>query len=143
MKFNIDDLKLRSQQIADETRPRQNTAERIGEMFFDIVVLIESVSKKINKRNFIFSFLSIVISTISLILSIFKSDDITVNGANLLGVMVGVLSFLVTLLIGFQIYKAIEVEDTIDTKMSSIEGRIYKSLQTYVEVKIDEKLKKQ
>ena len=75
-------------------------------------------------------------------MSIFKSDDIAVDGANLLGVMVGVLAFLVTLLIGFQIYKAIEVEDTIDNKMSSIESRIDESLKTYVEMKIEEKMNK-
>lgn len=56
--------------------------------------------------------------------------------------MVGVLAFLVTLLIGFQIYKAIEVEDTIDNKMSSIESRIDESLKTYVEMKIEEKMNK-
>lgn len=142
MEFNIENLKRRSQQVAEETRPGKNTSTRIGEIFYDIVCEIENVYRKINRRNFILSFVSIAISTISLILSIFKSDDIAVDGANLLGVMVGVLAFLVTLLIGFQIYKAIEVEDTIDNKMSSIESRIYESLKTYVEMKIEEKMNK-
>ena len=142
MEFNIENLKRRSQQVAEETRPGKNTSTRIGEIFYDIVCEIENVYRKINRRNFILSFVSIAISTISLILSIFKSDDIAVDGANLLGVMVGVLAFLVTLLIGFQIYKAIEVEDTIDNKMSSIESRIDESLKTYVEMKIEEKMNK-
>jgi hypothetical protein len=142
MEFNIENLKLRSQQVSEETRPKANTSKRIGDIFYDIVSEIENVYKKINRRNFILCFVSVIISITSLILSIFKSDDITVDAANMLGVIVGVLAFLVTLLLGFQIYKAIEVEDTIDKKMSSIESRIYETLKTYVDVKIEEKMNK-
>ena len=139
MEFNIESLKRRSQQVTEESRPHMNSAKRIGEIFYDVVCEMENVYKKINRRNFILCFLSIAISIVSLILSIFKSDDITVDAANMLGVIVGVLAFLVTLLIGFQIYKAIEVEDAIDKKMSSIEARIYESLKTYVDIKIEKR----
>jgi hypothetical protein len=139
MEFNIENLKRRSQMVAEESRPKMNTAKRIGELFYDLTSEIEHVYKKIKRRNLILCYLSISISIVSLILSIFKSDDITVNAANMLGVIVGLLAFLVTLLIGFQIYKAIEVEDTIDKKMSLIETRIYQSLKTYVDVKIQNK----
>jgi len=143
MEFNLENLKRRSRQVAEETRPKQNTAKRIGNIFYDTVCEIENLYRKINRRHFILSFVSTLMSLFSLILSIFKSDNINVNGANMLGVMVGVLAFLVTLLIGFQIYKAIEVEDTIDKKMSSIETKIYESLKTYVDVKIEEIIIKQ
>jgi hypothetical protein len=142
MEFNIENLKRRSQQIAEETRQGKNTAERIGTMFYDTAVEIGDVYKKINKRTFIMTFVSIVTSIASLVLSIFKSDDITVDGANLLGVMVGVLSFIVTLVLGYQIYKTIEIEEIIDRRMNSIESRMYDSLKTFIEVKIDEKMNK-
>jgi hypothetical protein len=142
MEFNIENLKRRSQQISEESRPKSITSKRMGDMFYDVVTEIENVYKKINRRNFILSFVSVAISITSLILSICKSDDITVDASNMLGVIVGVLAFLVTLLLGFQIYKAIEVEDAIDKKMSSIESRIYESLKNYVDVKVEEKINK-
>lgn len=142
MEFNIENLKRRSQQIAEETRQGKNTAERIGTMFYDTAVEIGEVYKKINKRTFIMTFVSIVTSIASLVLSIFKSDDITIDGANLLGVMVGVLSFIVTLILGYQIYKTIEIEEIIDRRMNSIESRMYDSLKTFIEVKIEEKMNK-
>ncbi|NHE58488.1 hypothetical protein [Cyclobacterium plantarum] len=140
MEHNLGNLKGRSRQIQEEKRPKSISAERLGVLLFDIIIEIETIFKKVNRRTFILSFCSVLISITSLIFSIFKSDDITVNGANLLGVMVGVLTFLVTLLIGFQIYKAIEIEDTIDKKLSSIEGRIFDYLTTHVDVRIEEKL---
>jgi hypothetical protein len=141
MEFNIGNLKRRSQQVADETRTGQNTSKRIGRMFYDIVCEIENTYRKMNRRIFIVSFLSITVSITSLIFSIFKSDDITVDGANLLGVMVGILSFIVTLLLGYQIYKTIEIEDVIDKNMNSIEERMHDSLKTLIDVKVEEKIR--
>ncbi|AKP51541.1 hypothetical protein [Cyclobacterium amurskyense] len=140
MEFNLENLKGRAQQLKEERRPKSISSERLGSLLLDTINEIEIVYKKVNRRTFIFSFSSIIISFFSLIFSILKSDDITVNGANLLGVMVGVLTFLVTLLIGFQIYKAIEVEDAIDKKISSVENRIFEFLKTHVDIKIEEKL---
>ncbi len=128
--------------MADESRRGANTSERIGTIFYDIVCEIDNVYRKINRRTFILCFVSIVISISSLILSIFKSDDITVDGANMLGVMVGVLSFIVTLILGYQIYKTIEIEDVIEKKMNSIEERMHESVKTLVEIKIQEKMEK-
>ncbi|WP_407477936.1 hypothetical protein [Elizabethkingia anophelis] len=73
-------------------------------------------------------------------MSIFKSDDIQVDGANILGIIVGILAFLVTLLIGFQIYKSIEVEEAIEKKMSSIENRMIETLKTVIDVQIESKM---
>ena len=84
-------------------------------------------------------FISVIISIFSLVLSVFKSDDITVDGANLLGVMVGVLSFLVTLILGYQIYKTIEIEDVIERKINSVEKRMYESIKDYVDIRIETK----
>lgn len=56
MEFNIENLKRRSQQVAEETRPGKNTSTRIGEIFYDIVCEIENVYRKINRRNFILSY---------------------------------------------------------------------------------------
>ncbi|WP_304344335.1 hypothetical protein [Chryseobacterium koreense] len=140
MEFNIENLKRRSQNVADETRKGKNTAERIGGLFFDVVSEIDNVYRKINRRMFILCFISITISIISLILSIFKSDDITIDGANLLGVMVGILSFLVTLILGYQIYKTIEIEDLIEKKMNAIEKTMRETLKDYIDIKIEEKI---
>lgn len=142
MESNFGDLKRRSQQVADETRTRKNTAKRIGNIFFDIVCEIENVYKKIRRRNFILSYMAVAISIISLIISFIKADDISVDGANLLGWIVGVLAILVTILIGFQIYKAIEVEDVIDNKMNSLERRMHESLKDLADIVFEEKLRK-
>jgi hypothetical protein len=56
---------------------------------------------KINRINFILCLISTLISITYIVLSVCKSDDTTVDAVNMLGVMVGVLAFLVTLLIGF------------------------------------------
>lgn len=93
---------------------RRNYCKTYRKPFYDITTELESLYKKFEKRTFIISFISITISITSLILSIFKSDDIQVDGANILGIIVGILAFLVTLLIGFQIYKSIEVEEAIE-----------------------------
>jgi uncharacterized protein YacL len=116
MEYNIGNLKRRSQEIASETRKGANTSERIGNLFYEIVSEIESVYKKTKQRNFILSYLAVVLSVVALILSFLKSDDITVDGANLLGWIIGILAVLVTVLIGFQIYRAIEIENVIEKK---------------------------
>lgn len=141
MEFNFGNLKRRAEQISDETRPGMNTAKRIGGVFYDIVCEIENVYTKIKRRNFILSYMAVFISIISLILSFIKSDDISVDGANLLGLIVGVLAILVTVLIGFQIYKAIEIEDVIDKKMNSIEKRMHESLNDLADRIIETKLR--
>lgn len=140
MSYNIENLKNRSRQISTETRKGANTSERIGGLFFDFASEIANIHSVFQKRTFIISFIAITISISALILAIFKSDDISVNGANMLGVMVGVLALLVTLLIGFQIYKAIEVEETIDKKMSAIENRMIEVLTTDIEIKLEKEL---
>lgn len=91
MEFNLENLKRRSQIVRDEKGKGKNTSERIGGIFYDIVTEIEHIYKKTNRKIFIFCFVSVIISIFSFIFSIFKSDDISVNGADLLGVMVGVL----------------------------------------------------
>jgi hypothetical protein len=141
MEYNIGSLKRRSQEIADETRKGANTAERVGKLFYDIVSEIERVYKKTKQRNFILSYFAVVLSAISLILSFVKSDDITVDGANLLGCIIGVLAVLVTILIGYQIYKTIEIENIIDKKMDSIESRMYESLKDLASRITEEKIK--
>ena len=139
MEFNIENLKRRSQIVKDEIGKGKNTTERIGGLFYDIVSEIENVYKKTNRNIFILCFISLIISIFSLVLSVFKSDDITVDGANLLGVMVGVLSFLVTLILGYQIYKTIEIEDVIERKINSVEKRMYESIKDYVDIRIETK----
>ena len=139
MEFNIENLKRRSQIVKDEIGKGKNTTERIGGLFYDIVSEIENVYKKTNRNIFILCFISVIISIFSLVLSVFKSDDITVDGANLLGVMVGVLSFLVTLILGYQIYKTIEIEDVIERKITSVEKRMYESIKDYVDIRIETK----
>ncbi|MBP6576980.1 MAG: hypothetical protein KA796_12425 [Chryseobacterium sp.] len=139
MEFNIENLKRRSQIVKDEIGKGKNTTERIGGLFYDIVSEIENVYKKTNRNIFILCFISVIISIFSLVLSVFKSDDITVDGANLLGVMVGVLSFLVTLILGYQIYKTIEIEDVIERKINSVEKRMYESIKDYVDIRIETK----
>lgn len=141
MEYNIGNLKRKSQEIANETRKGANTAKRIGDHFYDIVCEIENIYKKTKQRNFILSFLAIVFSITALILSFIKSDDITVEGANLLGWIIGVIAVLVTILIGFQIYKAIEIESVIDKKMNSIEGRMYDTLKDLASRIAEEKIK--
>ena len=142
MKFNFENLKRRSEQISNETRPGMNTAKRIGSLFYDIVCEIEGVYKKTKKRNFIISYMAAIASVAALILSFMKSDDISVEGANLLGWIVGVLAILVTVLIGFQIYKAIEIEGVIDNKMNSLEKRMQDSLEDLADRIVEEKLNK-
>lgn len=137
MSYNLENLKTRSRQISTETRKGANTSDRIGNLFFDFADEIGNTRRLFQKRSFIISFISITISLFALILSFCKSDDITVNGANMLGVTVGVLAFLVTLLIGFQIYKAIEVEETIEKKMSAIEIRMLNVISTEIDTKIE------
>ena len=139
MEFNIENLKRRSQIVKDEIGKGKNTTERIGGLFYDIVSEIENVYKKTNRNIFILCFISVIISIFSLVLSVFKSDDITVDGANLLGVMVGVLSFLVTLILGYQIYKTIEIEDVNERKINSVEKRMYESIKDYVDIRIETK----
>ena len=139
MEFNIENLKRRSQIVKDEIGKGKNTTERIGGLFYDIVSEIENVYKKTNRNIFILCFISVIISIFSLVLSVFKSDDITVDGATLLGVMVGVLSFLVTLIFGYQIYKTIEIEDVIERKINSVEKRMYESIKDYVDIRIETK----
>ena len=53
--------------------------------------------------------------------------------------MVGVLSFLVTLILGYQIYKTIEIEDVIERKINSVEKRMYESIKDYVDIRIETK----
>lgn len=137
MKYNTQNLKRRSRNIITETRERSLTARIIGNMFLDLSTEVEKVYRVLKRRTFILNYVSILISIIALLLSIFKSDDITVDGANLMGVLVGVTSFLVTLLLGFQIYKAIEVEDSIDAKMDAIEERLTETLKTFVDQRIE------
>ncbi|MBP7219569.1 MAG: hypothetical protein KA995_04000 [Paludibacteraceae bacterium] len=141
MEYNIGNLKRRSQEIADETRKGANTAKRIGVLFYDIVSEIESIYKKSKQRNFILSYLAVVISVFALILSFLKSDDINVDGANLLGWIIAVLAVLVTLLIGFQIYRAIEIENVIEKKMDSIESRMFESLKDLASRISEEKIR--
>jgi hypothetical protein len=141
MEYNIGNLKRRAQEVANETRNGANTSERIGKLFYDIVSEIDKVYKKTKQKNFILSYLAIIFSIIAFTLSFIKSDDISVNGANLLGLIVGVLAVLVTVLIGFQIYKAIEVKNVIDKKMDSIEGRMYEALTDLASRIAEEKIK--
>jgi hypothetical protein len=46
MEFNIENLKRRSKQVFEETRPKTNTAKRIGDIFYDTVCEIENVYNK-------------------------------------------------------------------------------------------------
>ncbi len=141
MEYNIGNLKRRSQEVADESRKGANTAKKIGNLFYEIVCEIESIYKETKKKNFILSYFAAVISVVALILSFLKSDDITVDGANLLGCIVGILSLLVTILIGFQIYRAIEIENKIDKKLDSIESRMFESLRDLAGRITEEKIK--
>ena len=140
MEFNFENLKRRAEQISDETRKASITPKRVGGIFYDIVCEIENIYKRVKKRNFILSYMAIIISTISLILSFIKADDVSVEGANLLGWIVAVLAILVTVLIGFQIYKTIEIEDIIDKKMNSLEKRMHESLKDLADIIFEEKI---
>ena len=73
------------------------------------------------KKGNVFSAIALLISISALCVSIFRSDPITIEWAE---VLVGVLSILVTVLIGYQIYNAVSVT----TKMKSIQNELRSDL---------------
>lgn len=63
-------------------------------------------------RNF--TIVSLLLSAISISISVFRAEQIQLDGANLLGWLVGILAILVTVLIGWQIFASIEINKKLD-----------------------------
>lgn len=133
----LNELKRRSDQIRNETRPGRNTALRIGSLFYDIVSEVEVIYSNLRRKTFVLNYIAIVISLVSIGFSVFKAEKISVMGADLLGWLVGILAILTTVLIGFQIYKAIEIDRIIDKKTAEIEKRVMTNLDEIVEDRIE------
>lgn len=132
----LDELKKRANQVRYETGAGKNTSDRIGSLFYDIIVVSGGVYSSMKKRVFFVCYSAIIISLVSIIVSLLNVGKISTDGANLLGWIVGILAILVTILIGFQIYKTIELENKIDRYMADIEMKFSKELEDIVEIKI-------
>ena len=113
----LEELKIRANQVRYETGREKNTAERIGSLFFDIISEMGCIYTSTNKRVFYVCYLSVILSITSILIHFFEIETISVAGADLLGWLVGILAILVTILIGFQIYKSIDLEKQIDKKI--------------------------
>ena len=73
------------------------------------------------KKEYIISLASLMISVSALLLAYIRSEPIEISWAE---VLVGTLSVLVTILIGYQIYNAVSVEKSIRSIRKSIRGEL-------------------
>jgi len=132
------DLKRLSCRIKTEVRPKANTAERIGSLFYEIVCQMEKLENKRSYRIYFVCFLSLILSIIAIISAIFRAEFISVEGANLIGWIIGIIAVLVTVLIGFQIYKSIEIKDIINETINSTKEKIMKEIESELKNHINE-----
>ena len=124
---NYHDLERRCNRISRETRKRAIKAEMVGTLLSDIVKQIGLVEKKKNYKSYCICFISLILSVIAIFLS-FRIGSISVEGYNLMGWLIGIITILVTILIGFQIYKSIELKDIINETINSTREKIIKEV---------------
>lgn len=124
------DLKRRCNKIRTEDREKSITAEIIGSLIYDIVCQIELLEKKRNYKIYSVCFITLVLSVIAVTSAIFRAEFISIEGANLIGWIVGIITILVTVLIGFQIYKSIEIKDIINETINNTKEKIIKEVDS-------------
>lgn len=86
----------------------------------DITENSQIIHNKRNKCHLYISIITLVISIIALCVSCYRTPDL---GFDYMGVLVGILALLVTILLGWNIYVAVQLNEVMDKKIGEAQKR--------------------